>query len=337
MSVKDADITSQDSAYRRGLVFGLTMAEIMVLILFALLLALGIALTRRDAIITERDRRIASLEILEREVAALTREKKHNAITVTDIVQRMERQQNQIAELEREVRRLTPFEASAREVDDIIRELRRIDGGKPTAKDAVARLKEMETLRQEATAQKKEIERLKPFEASKAALEDIVREIRRGGDADATPGKVLEKLKEAQLAAKNAENLRGQVAQLTAQIKSTGRGNEFPSCWATPEGKTESIFELVITGNGVEIKDRNLPHRREDKTKLPLSSVQYSTELSLATFQSQMRPLYTWSVEQRCRFYVIIYSSVSSAPIELVNAVNSYFYPDSRIMPLPKP
>ncbi|WP_119419681.1 hypothetical protein [Desertibaculum subflavum] len=336
MSVKGADIASQDSAYRRGLVFGLTMAEIMVLILFALLLALGIALTRRDAIIAEKDRRIASLEILEREVVALTREK-NNAISVTDIVQRMERQQNRITELEREVLRLAPFEANAREIDDIIRELRRIDGGKPTAKDAVARLKELEVLRQEVAAQKKEIERLKPLEATKAALEDIVREIRRSGDADATPEKVLEKLKEAQLAAKNAENLRGQIAQLTAQIKNTGRGNEFPSCWATPEGKTESVFELVITGSGVEIRDRNLPHRREDKAKLPLTSVQYSTELSLATFQAQMRPLYAWSVEQRCRFYVIIYSSVSSAPIELVNAVNSYFYPDSRIMPLPRP
>ncbi len=43
-----ADISAQDRSYRRGLVLGFTLAEIMVLIIFALLLALSWQLVAKD-------------------------------------------------------------------------------------------------------------------------------------------------------------------------------------------------------------------------------------------------------------------------------------------------
>lgn len=45
----------QDKAYRRGLVLGLTMAEVMILLLFVLLMALAAALQNRDARIQALD------------------------------------------------------------------------------------------------------------------------------------------------------------------------------------------------------------------------------------------------------------------------------------------
>src|SRR5436189_4825155 len=42
------DVGRQQASYRRGLVLGLTVAESMLLILFALLLALGYVLLKRD-------------------------------------------------------------------------------------------------------------------------------------------------------------------------------------------------------------------------------------------------------------------------------------------------
>ena len=65
--------------------------------------------------------------------------------------------------------------------------------------------------------------------------------------------------------------------------------------------------------------------------QLPLGGLQYGAELSLVTFQTQLRPLYEWSVAKQCRFYAIIYANVQNASIQLVNAVNSIFYPDSPI------
>lgn len=276
MDAKDPHIRSQDSAHRRGLVLGLTMAEIIVLILFTLLLALAAVQASREKIIQDKERRITELVVFEKQVGDLLRNNPQG-VTVQDIIQRINRQERRIAE------------------------------------------------------QQREIDRLKPYEASGKALEDIIREIRRTGDDKVTSQQIVEKLQWAAQLTRDNDNLKGQVAQLTNQIKALGRGNELPSCWATPNGKIESIFELVIMANGIGIKDRDLPHRAEDKAKLPLAGVQYDIELPLSTFQNQVRPLYQWSVDNRCRFYVIIFSSVASAPIQLVNAVNSFFYPDSRI------
>jgi len=109
------------------------------------------------------------------------------------------------------------------------------------------------------------------------------------------------------------------------------RATIFPTCWPTPEGKTESIFDLTISGTGIRIVDRQLPHRAQEKSQLPLSTVRYQVDLPASSFMEQLRPLYQWSVDHQCRFYVIIRSSVPNAPVNLVNAISSYFYPDSMI------
>lgn len=58
----DADISSQDRSYRRGLVLGFTLAEIVILIIFALLLALSWLLTTKDKEIEELDQRLGERE-----------------------------------------------------------------------------------------------------------------------------------------------------------------------------------------------------------------------------------------------------------------------------------
>lgn len=280
MEDKDAKVLSQDRAYRRGLVLGLTMAEIMVLILFALLLLLAAALgplkndiVKKEDIINARDERIIVLENLLGDILRGNR----SGITIDDIVQQIKRQEGNIAKLQAEIERLKPYE----------------DGGE--------------------------------------ALKTIVQEISRNAKEKPTTQQIVDRITQVAQLIKDNETLKGQNVQLSRQIKVSGRGNEFPSCWVTPDGKTESIFELVISDTGIRIIDRSLPHRVEDKSQLPLSAVRYDAELPHYEFQTVLRPLYQWSIDHRCRFYVIIASSEYSAPISLVNAVNGFFYPDSKI------
>jgi hypothetical protein len=224
--------------------------------------------------------------------------KSADGVKVEDIIAKMERQESEIASLKDEVARLKPFESEGRALEDIIHEIRRAEGVSPTPQQLAERLK-------------------------------LARE---AADKEVVAQKQAEQLQEeARLTAKEMDNLKGQVANLTSQIKQQGRGNEYPPCWSTPAGKAESIFELTITANGIRIKDHQLPNRTADRALLPLTKVQLNTELPLSSFKSELRPLFQWSQEKQCRFYVIIFSSVSSAPIDLVNAVNGFFYPDSRI------
>ena len=285
MDTKDPHIKRQDAVYRRGLVLGLTMAEIMILILFSLLLAFTAAIATREEKIFERDKRITELVAVEKEIQKIL-ENSPPGVTVEDIIRQIAREKKANAALREELDRLKPYEERAKALEHIIRELQ---------------------------------------------LENIIRELRRDGIANPTPKDIAQKLRELLQIQEEALNLKGQIAQMRRQIRQFGRGNEFPSCWVTPDGGKESIFEVLIKPGGIVVHDRGLPHRASDKAALPLESVQYETELLLEDFQRQLRPLYLWSVEQKCRFYVIIFSSDASVRTDLVNAVNSFFYPDSRI------
>lgn len=294
MEDKDAKVLSQDRAYRRGLVLGLTMAEIMVLILFALLLILAAALgplkndiVKKEDIINERDTRIIVLENLLGDILHDNR----SGMTIEDIIQKIERQEESNAKLQAEIERLKPYEVSGEALKTIIQEISRNAKEKPTTQQIVDRITQVAQL-------------IKDDETLKGQNTQL---------------------------SKDNETLKGQNVQLSRQIKASGRGNEFPSCWVTPDGKPESIFELIISDTGIRIIDRPLPHRVKDKSQLPLYGVRYDAELPNYEFQTVLRPLYQWSIDHRCRFYVIIASSEYSAPISLVNAVNGFFYPDSKI------
>jgi len=271
-----ARVRGHDNAYRRGLVLGLTMAEIMLLVLFMLMLVLGAILANREAQIRKRDEHIAQLAAVQHFIDTEFL-KGRSGVTIADIIQRIERQKQRNDDLERQ------------------------------------------------------IALLKPYEALGKALQDIIHQIKREG-GQGTSAEIAKKIEDAGNMARDNQTLKGQVAQLTHQIKASGRGgNEFPSCWVTTDGKTQSIFELTLTGSGVRISDRHLHDHVDDETRLPISQIEFNSELAPGTFLAQLHPLYEWSVAHSCRFYVIIYSTVGSTPIQAVNAANDYFYPDSRI------
>lgn len=283
METKQARVYRDDSAHRRGLVLGLTMAEIMVLILFMLLLLLAASVAHhreeigaKQETIEKQAERIAQLNIIREQLGEVLA-RTSTGVTVNDIVQQITRQQEKILRLEAEVSRLTPFEGSGKSIETIIHALSRESHGEPTATqiaDKISRLAEL---------------------------------------------------------LKDNETLKGQNVQLSRQIRAAGRGNEFPSCWVTADGRVESIFELIISESGIRVIDRVPLHRTEEKNHLPLSAVLYEVELDRFEFEAAVRPLYQWSVAHQCRFYVMIASSEHSAPIHLVNAVNGYFYPNSKI------
>lgn len=270
-------VLSQDKAYRRGLVLGFTMAEIMVLILFALLLIFASTHGRLKNDSQANMARIAELEAIIKTLEDIIQKNPKGGTTVTNIIQEIHRCRDEIVVLNAE------------------------------------------------------IDRLKARAAKDEALGAMFREIARQLGKDWTPGEIADKLAKVTDLMKENETLKNQLVQLGHQVKDTGRGNEFPSCWATKDGKTESIYKLVMGKEGITIIDRLLPHRAREKTQLPISSVPYNMELSIDEFRGHLRPLYEWSIAHSCRFYVIMATSELRISFNLVNTANGFFYPDSRI------
>ena len=127
--------------------------------------------------------------------------------------------------------------------------------------------------------------------------------------------------------AKQNENLQGQIAQLSRQIKTEGRGNEFPGCWVTKDGKAESIFEITFTEAGIRVHQLPLPHRHEEWAQLHLETVVYDHPLEVAEFKAQFKGIYKWSIEHDCRFHVQRSTADVRTRIDLQNAVDRFFYP----------
>jgi hypothetical protein len=276
MPDKDSRIKDHDAFYRRGLVLGLTMAEIMVLVLFTLLLAIAATLSVKDTHIKDQSAQLSKLEGVKAELAEILRGKPPG-VTVEDIVQRIDRQRNEITALKGEVARLQPLETKGQVVDDILRELHQTG-----------------------------IDKLSPHS-------------------------VVEKVRLASALQRENQTLRGQNVQLSSQIKRSGRGNEFPSCWVTPTGQIESVFIVTFKKEGIVVTDRQLPHRSKERAELPLTGVQFEEALGVEQFRRFLAPLYQWSKEHNCRFYVIRFSTSNEAHVAFVNAVNAFFYPDSSI------
>lgn len=221
------------------------------------------------------------------------------------------------------------YSASAKKLDEFESALRKaeIEPNVTTVTDVIETIKRR---KDELDAQRQRLRELAAKERDADRFREIVQRI-QGDQAELSVDEIRAQLERLIEIIKENETLRARLAQLGDQVRASGRGNEFPSCWVTTTSGIESIFELTLTANGVVIKEHNPQSRIDEKLAMPLAQVQYDVELPLNVFLEQTRPIYEWSVANRCRFYVIRFSSVSSAPIPLVNAISDMFYPDSRI------
>ena len=295
-----ADISAQDRSYRRGLVLGFTLAEIMVLIIFALLLALSWHLVAKDK---ENDR--LSQIITEQEVA--------------------------VAKLTERTRMLEKRVARGDEFDDLFRELEQAKEQQAALEQANAALREkrealeIETkaLEERATVAEKLLEMAReagvPTEDPEKAVQEIasrleqlekVKEEMKAAGLDDNQFKefvenTLVKLAEAE---RRADRLEGQLRNFQRKLDGLGRGTEMPACWASREtGKPEYIFNTALTSRGIITRDNALPHWAAEQAQLPLQDMVFEKEMRPEQFRVMSQPVFAWGVKEGCRFFVRVY------------------------------
>lgn len=127
-------------------------------------------------------------------------------------------------------------------------------------------------------------------------------------------GKQEGELKQVQ---RQLENTQGQMENLKRQISRGGRGVEAVPCWSKSKGKPEYIFDVALTTNGLTIRDRKLPHRKDEQSKLPLDRIIFERELTRTQFLNAAKPLYDWSVSHKCRFFVRAFDKTANTEKKL--------------------
>lgn len=249
-------MTDRGRTFPRGLVLGLTMAEIAILIIFVLLLALAALLAR------ESDRRQAAEQELVRfeQIDALFTEE---ALPEDPVA----------------LRALLRERVDEHRDADNWRELVRETETPPSA------------LREIAEAMKAAARRgLSPAEV-REAIESRDAVVDSGEDAAA----LVERLDRA--------NRR--IERLEDQARARGGGgSDHPSCWYDRDGTVAYLFDVALVARGFVVDLARAPQHEAERALLPLDLVQTGSLVSPAQFLRQTRPVYEWSVERKCRFFV---------------------------------
>tara|TARA_R110000787_G_scaffold282559_1_gene394493 strand:+ start:8658 stop:9521 length:864 start_codon:yes stop_codon:yes gene_type:complete len=272
-------IEETSASYRKGVVLGLTMAEIVLLLTFLILLALASLLLEKEKALE------AANQLIEKVIP------NGNPREFRELVRDYQQTITQLDKAETELTEKTDeLEEAKKELEssEWLRELQ--DDLKISDKNEFRELaKDAAELRQEV------------------------------GDEPT--------FKQIQLENKRlAENNQ----QLSQKVQKLGGSGEPLQCWYNPETKkSEYIFDVALRDDGFVIRDNALPHRAEEQSHLPIGKQLFNQPLSPSQFQSQLRPLYRWSLSNECRFTVRAFDEVKGSKSvykKRLQELEGYFY-----------
>ena len=330
-----------EASYQRGLLLGFTMAEIVTLIIFVLMLVLSALLVKQDKAKAETER--AGKEYAVRLAVILEKIKAdgYEENQIENILKELKFAKQQKQELTETKAKLAKIEhqkeldkalliAREHEIElaKINAEEREIELAK--IKDELAKLPEIikdkdawDLIAQQVINQKVDLpktsvdqrEAIKNYVLNAMHFQDKLQSYLREKKLDTD--KIMSYFENLQKNLHEQErdiaNLRGQNKNLLDRLGSSGKGTEKPPCWATESGGPEYIFDIQLTSAGLIIKDNALPHRIEDQTKLPLSGISFMRTLPPNEFRSRTKDILNWSNTHECRFFVRVYDNTGSS------------------------
>lgn len=287
-------ISRNELSYKRGLVLGLTMAEIVLLLLFSLLLALAALFWEQEQALTKAydEREAYRLDLRDSQAKLETLMKQLSQSDFKEMRKELVRLTEQERKIEYLMQRfaIDPDSSTEEKVSTLVEKLTKLENVE-TALDVAGFSKEPGLLTQE----------LRDVQDSKHAIDRIRGKLNA---ADEKSEKLEKRLSNAEQA---LDQKQGQVANMQRTLERYGRGTEKPACWADPEtGKPRYIYDIGLTSGGLIVRHAATPPWAESRG-LPINEIPYDMELKPQGFISEARPIFVWSEENECRFFVRAY------------------------------
>lgn len=324
--MRSGDIGRQQAQYRRGLVLGFTVAETMLLILFALMLALGFVLMKRDRELKTLTGAISQLR--EKEQLLATKVEVFQAMAqnkpTDEFFRELVRARALQASLQARAAQLAEREKAAAKLESVIDAVR----GAP---DARRRVVEFAALGAKVQG---EIDRLSPQAAKGDAFALVPQAValaQASLAAGQSQGEARQRLLDAEKGARENATLKGQIVTLHRDLTSIGRGGDFPPCWVTAGGEIQFLLRVTLNGgDSLSVADITPPARLDDRRALPLSGALFAGPVSRGQFLAQTQGVYDQSRAKNCRYYVVIADRTGATQKELFKTllftVEAHFY-----------
>lgn len=267
--------------YRRGVVLGLTLAEVLVLLVFLLLLAMSALLLRRDREQAALMQQLSRYEVLLRPVTEALASK---GVVVENT--------DQLASL---IERGSTADSLRSRLDEAGRKLEASAAANERQEAELSKLRE-------AT---REMARMSEAVAEHAALAAVLERV-AGQQFQSLPEKLASLVQKATTVEVATVSLTGQNAQMRAELarlKGNG-GSGQPYCWALPDGRAQYMLKVEMQDSGVVVRDLEPRARPEDPAWPLLDGVPRGRLMPMSEFIAHTSPLQGRANTERCRYAI---------------------------------
>lgn len=320
----------QRAQYKKGVLLGLTVAEAMLLILFALMLALGALLSKKDQSIATLGARLISAtnQLRTAETRASVLQAIAEGRATDEFIREVVMAREQMAAVARE-------RAALAEQQRVLTENTELAKALEGHRDPESRMRELAALGARLEA---ETAKISP-ETAREDLFELVPEAIGLADAADAAGANAEQARAmlggAERVARDNATLRGQVARFRHELARMGRGGEYPPCWVTESGEIQYIFDIELLSSGsLRVRDATAPVRMVDRRELPIPAELLAGPVSPSRFRALTAPLFALAQQRECRFVVIARDRTAASQKELFKnlllTVEGHFYKSLR-------
>jgi hypothetical protein len=322
-----------DKSYRRGLILGLSLAEVFLLLVFLLLL---VAVGYAGLVQEEKKQKEEQVEIgkevkkqypniLPEEVEDLFIILKENLVNDKNIDKQLEEIFKKIEQLEAEIQRLLKENKELKKYGDNITGLQNLLSEK---NEEITALKlELNKLKKEKEKLEAELAQLKILNSALksriANLEEKIKELK--ALINQNLAKLIDDLRvQIEKLEKDNNKLEKKVDDLENENSKdrdvqeelsnlVGNGTQKIACWTKYDEKlgrlrSLNIFDVLINNNGILIYDRkkhkflNQNQLNERKNKIPMSQIKFNKTLSVNNFLFQTESMYRHGLDKKGYF-----------------------------------
>jgi hypothetical protein len=327
-------IQREDEQYRRGVVLGLTLAEVTILLLFCLLMTALVLIEKRqkkiDELVSQQGNKFvvsaALQEFIEDNFGDVTSQKEldDNFLKLSTVASQAQQTQKIVDEVSKAV----AVADNGRAPKDLPQRVAEALQTESTVKAALAAMDKKAAGESGAGGGIDKILTAAQQLVSRGELFDTT--TRAGKDAAAEA--MSKSLCEMQY---DDPALRRECIQKIATIAG-GKGLEFRSCWwdkTVAPWRTKNIYEVALTDYGFIIRELDPEveeYRVQKANDLPVASIRANVPLTAAEFVEQTFPLFQWSEVNECRFYVRVYDETGPTEKNLfksrLTTLEQHFY-----------
>jgi hypothetical protein len=301
-----------DRQFRRGVVLGLTFAEILLLLLFLLMFILaGRLVVLRRGYELEKSRSAQAEHVADVLRPVL---KQIHGSKPFDITKEWVRMHDALAKADDELDKDKPLVDLAQQARNAAPQSKPRD----IAQDITDKAKLGERFVRDATAMFPKLGR----DEAIAKYEEYAKDGKLMFD---DPNPASDGAKKATICHGQLETCKAQNGALTAQLNGT-----LPPCWIGPDGKIQYIYDAHLRENGIVIADNHVPGREADQENLSVRGFVYGVPMDVGPFVTAGLPLLAYGRKNDCRFYVRVYDETRTQSKvrykQLLAGVEDVFY-----------